>query len=320
MNLKNLTSRMKNARELVLMGVVVVMFAAMCFASPYFFSGANLLAVLLSLSMEAIMVVGMVSLMVSGGFDMSVGSIVALSGGIAALLMKSGVPVWLGVVGGIVTGALVGLFNGFAIARLGITPFVTTLASQSMGRGLVLVFMNGKNISNLPESFTWIGQAKLGPVQMPVIYMLILVIIGDFLLRRSRFFRQNYYIGGNFKAAKLSGIHAERMQIVNYVIMGLLAAFAGIILTARLGSASTTAGVGLELKVITAVIIGGASMSGGEGTVVGAFLGCILMALISNAMTLLNVSVYWQTFVTGFTLMAAVLIDRAGKIRQEKAG
>lgn len=319
MNLKTFVSRMTGAREMMLLGVVALMFVVMCFASPYFLSGGNLLAVLLSLSMEAIMVVGMVSLMVSGGFDMSVGSIVALSGGIAALLMKSGLPVWLSSIGGLCVGALVGMFNGFAIAKLGITPFVTTLASQSMCRGLVLVFLNGKNISGLPDSFTWIGQAKLGPVQMPVIYMLILVVIGDFLLRRSRFFRQNYYIGGNFKAAKLSGIHAEKMQIVNYVIMGLLAAFAGLILTARLGSASTTAGIGLELKVITAVIIGGASMSGGEGTVVGAFLGCILMALISNAMTLLDVSVYWQTFVTGFTLMAAVLIDRAGKIKQEKA-
>ena len=155
---------------------------------------------------------------------------------------------------------------------------------------------------------------------MPVVYMVVIVIIGSILLSKSRFFRQNYYIGGNIKAAKLSGIHVDRITVINYVIMGLLAGIAGVVLTARLGAASTTAGSGMEMKVITAVIIGGASMSGGEGTVVGAFLGCILMALISNAMTLLNVSVYWQTFITGFTLIVAVLIDRAGKMKQEKNG
>lgn len=318
--MESLRNRMKSARELVLLLVVLVMFIGMCFASPYFFSSGNLLAVLLSLSLEAIMAVGMVSLMVSGGFDMSIGSNVALSGCIVAMMIKAGVPVWLSIVGGLGTGCLVGLFNGLAIAKLGIVPFVTTLASQSMARGLVLVFSSGKNISALPDSYTWIGQAKLGVVQMPVVYMVVIVIIGSILLSKSRFFRQNYYIGGNIKAAKLSGIHVDRITIVNYVIMGLLAGIAGVVLTARLGAASTTAGSGMEMKVITAVIIGGASMSGGEGTVVGAFLGCILMALISNAMTLLNVSVYWQTFITGFTLIVAVLIDRAGKLKQEKNG
>jgi len=315
--MRKLMYQMTKTRELMLLVVVLLMFIVMCFASEYFFSSANLLAVLLTLSMEAIMVVGMVNLMVSGGFDMSVGANVALSGGITALLMKSGVPIPLSLVGGLCTGALVGLYNGFAIAKLGITPFVATLAAQSMCRGLVLVFLNGLNISGLPENFTWIGQAKLGVVQLPVIYALVFVFIGQWLLKKSRFFRQNYYIGGNFKAAKLSGIRTERMQIINYMIMGVLAAFAGIVLTARLGSASTTAGTGMELKVITAVIIGGASMSGGEGTVIGAFLGCVLMAIIANAMTLLNVSVYWQTFVTGFTLLVAVLIDRFGKMKQE---
>ena len=310
--------KITGVREMMILLVVILVFVIMCFASPYFFSSSNLLAVLLSLSLEAIMAVGMVSLMVSGGFDMSVGSIVAFAGAISAILMRAGIPVFVSVLGGIVGGGLVGWFNGFAIAKLGITPFVTTLASQQMCRGLVYVSMNGRNISGLPDEFAAIGQYKLFGVQMPIVYMIIIVIIGDILLRKSHFFRQNYYIGGNFKAAKLSGINADRMTIINYIIMGTLAAVAGIILTSRLGSASTTAGAGMELKVITAVIIGGASMSGGEGTVVGAFLGCILMALISNAMTLLNVSIYWQTFVTGGVLMIAVLVDRYGRNKQEK--
>ncbi len=313
--------KITGAREMMILLVVILVFIIMCFASPYFFSQANLLALLLSLSLEAIMAVGMVNLMVSGGFDMSIGSIVALSGAVAAVMMRAGLPIFLSVIAGILAGGLVGLFNGYFIARQGITAFVTTLATQEMARGLVYVSLGGRNASSLPKSFNAIGQYKLfGLIQMPIVYMIIIVILGDILMKRSHFFRQNYYIGGNIKAAKLSGINADLMVELNYIIMGLLAGWAGIVLTARLGSAATTAGVGVELRVITAVIIGGASMSGGEGTVTGAFLGTVLMALINNAMNLLNVSVYWQTFVTGLVLMIAVLIDRYGRIRQEKKG
>lgn len=304
-------------REMMILGIVVLMFVVMSLASPYFFNKDNLLAVLLGLSLEAIMAVGMANLMVSGGFDMSIGATVGITGGVTATLLRANLPVPVCVLGGLATGALVGGFNGFTIAKLGITPFVTTLAAQNMCRGLLLVLTNGKNISNLPESYTWIGQAKIAGIQLPIFYALIFIIIGDILLRKSRFFRQNYYIGGNEKAARLSGIHVDAMKIFNYVLMGCLAAFSGIVLSARLGSASTTAGQGQEMKVITAVIIGGASLSGGEGTVVGAFLGCMLTAIIANAMTLLNVSVYWQTFVTGLTLLIAVLIDRFGKLRSD---
>lgn len=316
MKKKKLTS----VRELMIFFVVVGVFVIMSIASPYFLTPENLLALLLSLALEAIMAIGMMDLFVAGQMDMSIGSILALSGGVTALMLKQNAPVWAAVLVGLLVGAAVGVFNGFTVAVLGVSSFVTTLASQSMGRGLVLVFMNGKNIGNLPKSFTWIGQNKIGPVQLPIVYMVIMVIIGDILLRKSRFFRQYYYIGGNFKAARLSGIQVSKMNIINYTIMGVLAGFAGIVTAARLGSASTTAGSGMEFKVITAVIIGGASMSGGEGSVIGGLLGCTLMALISNAMTLLNVNVYWQTFVTGLALLIAVLIDRMGKIRQEKAG
>ena len=313
--MNGLKSKLSGMRELMLLVIVAIVFIAMCFGSPYFFSSANLMSVLLTLSLEAIMVVGMVNLMVSGGFDMSIGSVVGLTGGVVAVLMQNfGFPIWISVILAVCVGGLVGLFNGFGVAKLGIPPFVVTLASKYMANGLLLVILNGKNISNLPSGFTWIGQKKLlGIVQMPIVYMIIIVVLGEIMLRKSRFFRQNYYIGGNFKAAKLSGIHNERMQMFNYMLMGLLAGLAGVIMCARLGSASTTSGANYEMKVITACIIGGTSMSGGEGSVFGGFLGCILMAIITNAMTLLNVSVYWQTFVTGFTLFVAVFIDCLSK-------
>lgn len=315
--MRDLKSKLTGMRELMLLLIVIIVFVAMSLISPYFFTSANLMSVLLTLSIEAILVVGMVNLLISGGFDMSIGSVIGLSGGVAAFLMKNaGVPIWISIICAIAAGGLVGLFNGTAVAKLGIPPFVATLASKYMANGLLLVLMSGRTISGLPDGFTWIGQARIGQLQLPVIYMIIIVALGEFLLRKSRFFRQNYYIGGNFKAAKLSGIHNERMQIFNYVLMGLLAGLSGVIMSSRLGSASTTSGLNYEMKVITACIIGGTSMSGGEGSVLGGFLGCILMAIITNSMTLLNVSVYWQTFVTGFTLFLAVLIDCISKRKQ----
>jgi ribose transport system permease protein len=299
--------------------IVAVGFVAMCFASPYFLSSGNLLALLLSLSIESIIAVAMTNLMVAGGFDMSVGSIVAFTGAATAMLLTNGIPVPLAVIAGLVIGGLIGLFNGFISAKVGINPFVTTLSSLSLFRGLTLILTKGKNISGLPDGFKAIGQATIFGVQTPIIIAAVLIIVGDFLLRRFRFFRRSYYIGGNERAARLSGIPVVRMKILAYVLTGLFAGLAGIVMTARLGTASMTAGSGLEMRVITAVIIGGASLAGGEGTVLGAFLGSLLMALITNALTLLGVDIYWQTFVLGGTLLAAVMVDQLGKTRAARA-
>jgi ribose transport system permease protein len=309
--------RITKVREFMIFIIVLGVCIVMTFASPYFLTSANLLALLLSFSLTAIMAVGMTNLMVSGGFDMSVGSVVAFTGAAVATLMHAGVPSILAVLMGLAIGALIGFFNGFIVAKIGINPFVTTLASLSLFRGLTLIITKGQNISRLPDAFTAIGQKDFLGIQMPIWYAVILVIIGDIVLRKSRFFRQNYYIGGNEKAARLSGISVDKIKVLNYVFTGLLAGAAGIIMTARLSTASVTAGTGMELQVITAVIIGGASLQGGEGTVIGAFLGCLLMGLITNALNLLGVDVYWQTFVTGGTLLVAVLIDRMGKVRRE---
>jgi ribose transport system permease protein len=309
--------RITRQREFMIFIIVVGMFLAMSFASPYFLSSGNLLALLLSISFEALVGVAMANLMVSGGFDMSVGSIVAFTGAFAASLMKTGAPVPIAVLMGLVISSCIGFFNGFIVSIIGINPFVTTLASTSLFRGLTMIITQGKNISPLPKTFNMLGQTKILGVQSPIWITILFIIIGDILLRKSRFFRQNYFIGGNEKTARLSGIPVNKMKILNYVFTGLFAGIAGIILTARLGAASVTTATGLELKVITAVIIGGASLAGGEGTVLGAFLGSLLTALIVNALTLLGVDIYWQTFVIGATLLIAVLLDRLGKLRKE---
>lgn len=300
-------------REFVIFLIVAVLFIIMSFVSPYFFTKANLLAVMLGLSLEAIIAVAMVHLMVTGGFDMSVGSIVAFTGASTALMLRSGMPVVIAVILGMGLGGLIGLMNGLIVAKIGINPFVTTLSSLSLFRGLTLIITRGQNVTGLPKAFKLIGQAKLLEIQNPIIIAVVLLIVGDILLRKSRFFRQGYYIGGNEHSARLSGIPVDKIKILAYVLTGLFSAISGIVMTARLGSASVTAGTGLELRVITAVIIGGASLQGGEGSVLGAFLGTLLMGIITNALTLLGVDVYWQTFVIGATLLTAVLIDTLSK-------
>jgi ribose transport system permease protein len=314
--------RFTGFREAVLLLIIIVAAACMSVASPDFRTPANLVAVLLGLSLESIVAVGMTILMVSGGFDLSVGSTMALSGAVSAMCLVSGVPVPLAVIIGLAAGMLIGVANGVIIAHVGINPFVTTLGMMSVVRGLLLVVTRGQNITGFPTSFNIIGQGivSLTPtgagLQMPIVLAIVMVIVGDVLLRRARFFRQNYYLGGNERAAILSGINVNRLKVFNYALTGLLAALAGIVMTARLGSASVTAGTGLELRVISAVIIGGASLSGGEGTVFGAFLGTLLMALIVDALTILGVDIYWNTLVIGATLLIAVTIDTVSKRRR----
>ncbi len=317
LSLRELWSRVTDFREFMILAIIVAGCVAMSLASPIFMTFGNWSALLLQVSVECIVAIGMTILLVSGGFDLSVGSTFALAGAITAMSLASGVPVLGAFLFGLGVGAVVGFLNGFVIAKIGINPFVTTLAMMSILRGTLLVITRGRNISSLPESFRVIGQGHFFKVQNPIWIALLLVLLGDLLLRKSRFFRQNYYLGGNERAAVFSGIRVGRLKIFNYALTGTLAALAGIIMTARLGTASVTAGTGLELNVISAVIIGGASLKGGEGTVLGSFLGALLMGILVGALTLLGVDVYWNTLVIGATLLIAVLIDNFGRRRRQ---
>ncbi|MEI7836768.1 MAG: ABC transporter permease [Planctomycetota bacterium] len=330
---------MTRLREFMIFLIVFTAFAFMADASEVFLGWANLSAILLAVSLQAIIAIGMTVLLVSGGFDLSVGATAGLAGAAAALVLTRLCPfipgpavvgVALAIVVALAAGVSVGTANGLIVSRVGINPFITTLGMMQIVRGLLLLVTDGKNISDLPPAFTVIGQGgvvlqttvhssghtEVVSVQFPILISILLVAAGDLMLRRSRFFRQNYYIGGNEKAAILSGIRVDRMKVFNYAMTGLLAAAAGVIMTARLGSASVTAGRGLELQVITAVIIGGASLQGGEGTVLGAFLGTILMAIIISALTLLGINPNSQELIIGATLLLAVLADTLGKKRR----
>ncbi|QHV97856.1 ABC transporter permease [Spirosoma endbachense] len=266
---------------------------------------------LLNLSIDTIVAVGMMLLLVSGVFDLSVGSVVAFSGGVAAYTMITlGMPMPLAIIAALASACLVGLANGYLIAYQGINPMIQTLATMGIVRGVALL-VSGAGIQNLPYWFNAISQSRLLGIQMPVWYMLLIVATFAFLMNRTIFFRRYYYIGGNERAADLSGIRVRNMKLWGYVLTALLAGVAGILLASRLGTALPTAGRGLELRVITAVILGGASLSGGHGKIIGALLGTVFMGLISNVMVLARVSGYWQEIILGLILIAAVWSDKA---------
>jgi ribose transport system permease protein len=257
----------------------------------------------------------MAFLLVSGSFDLSVGSVLALASTACALMMIAGIPIFVAIVATLLLGGVIGLINGLLITGFAINPLVATLGTMSVARGLALVFTEGFSLSSLPPSFGLAGNVNMLGLPMIVWLMILIVALGDFMLRRSTFFRQIYFIGSNEKAARLSGIRVDYVRVVAYVLTSTLAALAGILLASRLMSGTPTAGNGLELQVLAAAVIGGASLRGGEGTVLGAFLGAVFVALINNAMTMLAVSIYWQMIITGAVLVAAVAIDMVGRRR-----
>jgi ribose transport system permease protein len=305
-------------RESALVIVLVVAGVIMSIVSPVFLSVANIEAILLALSMEGTITIGMAILLISGGLDLSVGSTLAFTGVVTGLCLNAGLPAVAAIILGLIAAMMVGLANGLLVTRLGINPFITTLGMAMGVRGLLLVIAHGRAVLNLPSSFTVIGQGRLFGVQYPIFVMLSLVIVGEILVRNARFFRQSYYIGGNERAARLSGINVDLVKIFNYCLVAVLAGVAGLLITARFGSASVSIGAGEELRVITAAIIGGASLSGGEGSVLGAFLGALFMGFLANALNLLGVDVYWQNLVTGALLIFAVVVDVLNERRKTR--
>jgi len=308
--------RLFEQRELAIFLVVLIVAIALNFASPNFLNKANLSALVLGLSFNAIVAVGMTILLISGGFDLSVGSILALAGAVAGYSMtKLDASAPVAVLFGLGTGAAVGLVNGLIIAKVGVNPLITTLGVSQVARGAVFLLTSGLGIPNLPDSFNKMAQGKLFTLQYPVYIMIVVVVAGEILLRRWRFFRQSYFIGGNERSARLSGINVDQVKILNYVLMGVLAALSGLLVTGRMGTASVSAGLGVDLQVISACVIGGASLAGGEGSVLGSLLGVVLMALILNGLNLLGINPYWQTIVVGGVLVLTAAADSLSRRR-----
>ena len=300
-----------NSRPLLLLVLIVLLSAVMAYLYPIsFLTLYNFEAVLLNAAQFGILVVGMAILMIGGVFDLSIGGTLALCGVVvAALIVNFKVPVPLAILIAIVVGGIAGLINGLIVTRIRINALITTLATAGIYRG-VTQLISGTGIAPISDSFATVGQSVWLGFQSPFWVMLIIVVLGSWAVGQTRFFRQYYYVGGNERAARLSGIKTTRLILYAFVLMGLLAAVAGILNSARLNAAVVSAGIGVELQVITAAVLGGASLKGGEGTVPGAFLGVLFIALVQNALIIINVDVFWQNIVIGLVLLGAVSLDR----------
>jgi ribose transport system permease protein len=301
---------------LALLGLIV---GALSVMYPYsfaenFWSLSNLSAVLRNLTFEGMLAIGMMIMMVGGTFDLSVGAMASLAGVVAGWLMKNaGLPVPVAIAGALAMAAVGGALNGVLVARFRVNALITTLGTMGVFQGLALL-VGGPGITFLPESFSGFGQwlpLAIPGITAPIWLLVLLAGAAHFSLRHTRFFRQYYYIGSNAKASTLSGIRVERLQIVAFTLMGVISAIAGVTYASRIATATATVGVGAELQAITAVILGGASLSGGKGTIGGALAGVLFMAVMKNSLILLRVSSEWQGIVLGGFLVAAVALDAA---------
>jgi ribose transport system permease protein len=301
--------RLLRLREMTLLLLVMGCGILFSLTVPNFGSLGNFLSIADSLVFDLIITTGMTIALVSGGFDLSVGSVFASSGVIVGVAMAAGLPVWVSILIALLTAAGWGLLNGLVITKIGVNPLLTTLATMGMARGFVYIVTEGRVVTGFPDEFTAPGQAAFGGVSLLVIIALLVVIAADIVLRKSVFMRQLYYIGSNERAARVSGINVERARIGVYLATALLAGVAGVLSTSKFSAAIPLMGTGAELKAIAAAVIGGASLYGGEGTVLGGALGLIFLSVIQSILVLLNISVYWQGFIAGAVLLIAVSLD-----------
>jgi ribose transport system permease protein len=283
--------------------------------SPDFLRVDNLLNVMRQSSINALIAFGMTLVILLGGIDLSAGSVLALSSVIIANLLQSGTPPVVATLAGIVAGGLMGLGNGLIISKGKVAPFIATLGTMTVLRGLALVMSNGSPISDFnSDFFSMLGGgyvARLIPI--PVVLMLIVFGIFWFVLKKTVFGRHVYATGGNAESAKLSGVKVDRVQLWVYTISGVMAAIAGVVLTSRLNSAQPTAGTGYELDAIAAVVLGGTSLTGGRGWIFGTLVGALLIGVLNNGLNLLDVSSFYQQVIKGSVILLAVLIDRGNK-------
>ncbi len=300
-------------QELVILALLVLVAGAISTQSENFFTGTNLLNVTLSMSWFAIAAIGVSIVILVGGVDLSVGAVMALAGLVSALCAQAGLPTMVAVGAGLLSGALVGLANGALVGLAGLPPFIVTLGTMGVARGVALGMTSGAPLRDLPPTFRAIGQSELalGPllVPLPLIWLACLALLVSLLLSCTVLGRYIYTLGSNERALLLAGVSTRQVKVIVYAMCGMLAACGGVIMTARLGVAAPTAAVGYELDIIAVAVIGGTSLFGGEGSVLGVLLGAALMQIVRNGMVLLGLPAYWQVGVIGAIILTVVLLD-----------
>ncbi len=290
--------------------VFLVLFAGVSLFVPHFFSWVNMTGLSLSVATVGIIACTMLFCLASGDFDLSVGSVVAFSGVLSAVVVNATGNIWLAIGAGILAGGLVGLMNGFVIAKLGVNALITTLATMQIVRGLAYIVSNGKAIGVGESNFFVLGISSIAGIPTPVWIMIASFVVFGFLLNRTIFGRNTLAIGGNPEASRLAGIAVTRTKIIIFSMQGLVAGFAGVILASRLTSGQPSTAQGLELQVISACVLGGVSLNGGVGSMMAVIVGALIMGTVQNSMNLLNIAPFYQYVASGSILLAAVLLDR----------
>ncbi|MBS3987753.1 MAG: ribose ABC transporter permease [Erysipelothrix sp.] len=297
-------------KNIPFVGLVALMIF-MSTLSRVFLSTNNILNILRQASINGVVAFGMMTVILSAGIDLSVGSVLAVSSMIMAIMITAGVNQVFAITVALIVGLLIGLVNGLLISKGKLQPMIATLSTMMVFRGVTLYISNGVPVSRLGDGFLgWIGRGNVMGIPTPVYVLIAVTIVMSIILNYTTFGKKVYAIGGNIKAARLSGIKVENMLIYVYMISGFLSALAGIILTSRIDSAVPTAGQSFELNAIAAVVIGGASLQGGRGRVVGTFFGILIIAVIANGLNIIGTSAYLQQIMTGIIIISAVIFDR----------
>ena len=304
---QSINNLLQVAGILPILVIICILFSLL---TPNFLTAGNAVNILRQASINIVLATGMTFVILTGGIDLSVGSILAVSAVVAVLVSLLPALGWLAVPAGLVTGLLLGLVNGALITFLDVPPFIVTLGSLTALRGAAFLVANGTTVINRNINFAWIGNSYVGPIPWLVILALLTVAVSWFVLRQTVLGVQIYAVGGNERAARLTGIKVNRVLLFVYGVSGLLAGLAGIMSASRLYSATGMLGQGYELDAIAAVILGGTSFTGGIGTIGGTLLGALIIAVLNNGLTLLNMSYFWQLVVKGLVIIAAVMIDR----------
>jgi ribose/xylose/arabinose/galactoside ABC-type transport system permease subunit len=303
-------------QQVALIVACVVLGLLMQLYFPRYLSGRNVEVMLTNFVTEGIMALGMTVIMITGGIDISVAATLQFSAIISAMLLKAGVPVPAAILITLLAASMVGMINGTLTNLFKIHPFIITMATLLTLRGVGLVITKGTSISGLPESFTFIGQERLFGIRISLIIFAVLALIMGYLLRNHRYFQQAYFIGGNRRAARMSGVKVERFMLFAFTLNAFLAGIAGIILCAQYGAASVSYGQNAELRVIAATAIGGTSFSGGSGAIGGTVLGVLFLAMIYNAFNMTGINTYWQDVAIGVMLLGAVFLGEVLKRRR----
>ncbi|MFS9135413.1 ABC transporter permease subunit [Streptococcus mitis] len=310
---------MKYMSELTTVIALIILMAVITIINSNFLTANNLLNLLLQVTSNALIAFGMTFVILTGGIDLSVGSILALSSALTAGLLGSGMPVILAILISLILGCILGMMNGLLISYGKLAPFIVTLATMTIFRGATLVYTNGNPITKgLSDTFLFqfLGQGYIVGIPFPVIIMFIVFIVLYVLLHKTAFGKSVYAIGGNEKAAYISGVKLNKVKIIIYSISGIMASISGLIITSRLSSAQPTAGASYEMDAIAAVVLGGTSLSGGKGRILGTLIGALIIGVLNNGLNIIGVSAFWQQVVKGVVILIAVLIDRFKVVKQ----